>query len=65
MLLRSGQISRAHHVGEQVAVQAEWRIDRHLTLTANYTHFFAGDFIRESGSGKDIDYVAAWVQYRF
>jgi hypothetical protein len=37
-------------------------IDRHLTLTANYTHFFVGDFIRDSGPCKDIDYVAAWVQ---
>jgi hypothetical protein len=65
VLLRAGETSRAHHVGEQLAVQVEWRIDRHLTLAANYTHFFAGDFIRESGPGKDIDYVAAWVQYRF
>ena len=36
-LLRSGRATRVSHVGEQVALQPEWR----------------------------IDYVAAWVQYRF
>ena len=53
------------HVGEQVGIQAEWRVDAHLSLVANYTHFFAGRFIRETGPGKDIDYTTAWVQYRF
>jgi hypothetical protein len=63
-LLRSGRVSRAQHVGEQASVQPEWRIDGHLSLTANDTHFLAGRFLRETGPGKDIDYVAAWLQYR-
>ena len=64
-LLRSGRVRRAQHVGEQVTVQPEWRIDSHLSLTANYTHFLAGRFLRETGPGKDIDYAAARLQYRF
>ena len=64
-LLRSGRVSHTSHVGEQVAIQPEWRIDRHLSLTANYTHFFAGRFLRDTGPGQDIDFVAAWAQYRF
>ena len=64
-LLRSGRRSRAMHVGEQVGIQAEWRVDAHLSLVANYTHFFAGRFIRETGPGKDVDYTTAWAQYRF
>ena len=65
VFLRSGRRSRAMHVGEQVAIQAEWRVDTHLSLVANYTHFFAGRFIRETGPGKDIEYTTAWAQYRF
>lgn len=64
-LLRSGQRSRASHVGEQAGIQAEWRVDDHLSLVANYTHFFAGRFIRDTGAGQDIAYTATWLQYRF
>jgi alginate export protein len=64
-LLRSGRRSRAMHVGEQVGIQAEWRVDAHLSLVASYTHFFAGRFIRETGPGMNIDYTTAWAQYRF
>ncbi len=64
-LLRSGSQSRARHIGAQVGIQAEWRIDDHLSIVASYTHFFAGRFIRQTGPGKDIDYATTWVQYRF
>jgi hypothetical protein len=64
-LVRSGRRSRATHVGEQVGIQAEWQVDRHFSVAANYTHFFAGRFIRETGPGEDIDYTTAWLQYRF
>jgi Alginate export len=64
-LLRSGGSSRARHIGEQVSIQVEWRIDAHLSIVANYTHFFAGRFIRDTGPSEDIDYTTAWVQYKF
>jgi hypothetical protein len=64
-LLRSGRTSRARYVGDQVAVQGEWRLGRHLTLVGVYTHFFAGPFVRETGPGRDIDYVSAWATYKF
>jgi hypothetical protein len=52
-LLRSGWTSRARYVGDQVAVQGEWRIGRHLTLVGGYTHFFAGPFVRETRTRAD------------
>jgi len=30
----------------QVGGDAGWRMDRHLTFTADYAHFFAGDFLK-------------------
>jgi len=36
-----------------------------LTLVGGYTHFFAGPFVRETGPGRDIDYVSAWATYKF
>lgn len=64
-LLRSGQTSDARYVGNQVEVLLEWRVNRHLTLTADYAHFFAGDFLKETPPGEDVDYVSAWLTYRF
>ena len=35
----------------------EWRFDRHLTAIAIYNCFFAGDFIKETGLSRNIDFV--------
>ena len=64
-LIQSGQASNARYVGNQAEAMLEWRLDRHLTLTADYAHFFAGDFLKETTPGKDVDYVSAWVTFRF
>lgn len=64
-LLRSASGSRERYVGSQPSLNVEWRVDRHLSLTAVYSHFFAGPFLKETGSGEDIDFVGAWLTYRF
>jgi hypothetical protein len=64
-LLRSGRQSRARYVGSQPGVTLEWHVGRHLTVVGVYTHFFAGPFVRETGPGRDIDYVSAWAKYTF
>jgi hypothetical protein len=43
----------------------EWQVDRHLTLTLAYGHFFAGPFLEETGPGRDIDWRAATLTYTF
>ncbi len=43
----------------------EWRVDRHFTFTIDYAHFFAGDFLKQTTPGKDVDYFSAWVTFRF
>lgn len=57
--------SRHHYVGNQVQVLAECQLHRHLTFTAAYAHFFAGTFLEESTPGKDVDYVSAWLTFKF
>ena len=64
-LIQSGKTSNARYVGNQAEAMLEWRLDRHLTLTADYAHFFAGDFLKQTTPGKDVDYVSAWVTFRF
>jgi len=43
----------------------EWRLNRHFTLTADYAHFFAGTFLKQTTPGQDVDYASAWVTLRF
>ncbi|AAR34131.2 alginate export family protein [Geobacter sulfurreducens] len=64
-VVRSGTTGGSRSVGSQLQCQVDWQVDRHLLLTANYSRFFAGPFIRESGPGKDVDYVGTWATYRF
>lgn len=64
-LVRSGRSSEARYIGSQPQAQVEWSIDRHIAFVAIYAHFFAGAFLRESGSGKDVDYVTSWMTYKF
>jgi len=64
-LIQSGQTSNARYVGHQAEMMLEWRLDRHITLAADYAHFFAGDFLKQTTPGKDVDYFSAWVTFRF
>ena len=65
VLVRSGKNSTARYVGSQPQAQLQWNIDRHITFIAIYAHFLAGPFLRETGPGKDVDYVTAWITYKF
>jgi outer membrane receptor protein involved in Fe transport len=64
-VLRPPAGSGARFVGNQPSIGVDWDLGRHTTLSASYAHFFAGDFIKQSGPGKDVDFVAAWLIYRF
>jgi hypothetical protein len=43
----------------------QWSISRHFTASAAYAHFFAGEFLEQSPSGEDVNYVSGWVTFRF
>ena len=64
-LIQSGRTSEARYVGNQAEALLVWRIDRHFTVSADYAHFFAGDFLNETTPGKDVDYFSTWLTYKF
>jgi hypothetical protein len=63
--LRPGGRSRARDVGTMPSVRLDWRITRHLTYTATYSHFFAGRFLKETPPGEDVNYASTWLTFRF
>jgi hypothetical protein len=64
-LIFSGNASRERYVGANPELQLDWQINRHLGATTYYSHFFAGPFLQASGPGKDTDFFALWVAYKF
>ncbi len=58
--------SDAAFVGSELDLLLNWQIDRHTAAYFGYSHFFAGDFIDESGpADDDIDFFYAAITYTF
>lgn len=64
-LLRDGRGTDERFVGSTLSLTYEWELNRHLVLTAIYTHFFPGAFIRETGPAEDIDFHELTATFRF
>ena len=61
--MRLGRPGASAYVGQEVDVSASVRLwDERLALAAGYGHFFAGDFVAETGASQDADF--AFVQLR-
>ena len=63
--VRTGQLSDERYVGSQLSASVEWRAGRHASFTTFYAHFFAGPFLEESPPGEDVDFIGAWMTFRF
>ena len=64
-LIRSAGDSEARFVGHRPGVEVRWQVDRHLWLQADYGIFFAGRFLKETRPGRNLDYSALTVGYKF
>lgn len=52
----------ARYVGTTAEAAAQWRINRHLSVTGSYLHMYTGSQVSKAGGG-DIDYLATWVSF--
>ncbi|HEV8414717.1 MAG TPA: alginate export family protein [Bryobacteraceae bacterium] len=64
-LLQSGSGTTARYVGVHTSAQLEWAIDRHASFTAQYLHFFPGEFLKQAPPDRPVNFVAAWISYKF
>jgi hypothetical protein len=64
-LLRASDGSTARYVGTEISFTNEWKVNRHLTLTAIYCHFFPGNFIRQTGTAQPIDFIEITARFLF
>lgn len=52
-------------VGQEVDLLIKYAFDAHLTGVFGYSHFFASNYIDDSGGAKDVDFIYAILQYTF
>jgi Alginate export len=57
--------SNARFIATQASAQLQWHMNRNLTWFTEYGHFFAGDFLKQSTTGKSINYWTGWLDIRF
>ena len=62
-LVRAGNLSSSRHVGMELDMTLKRAFSPHTLLVVGYHHFFSGDFVEESGAGRDIDFVYTTLQY--
>lgn len=61
-VLRAAGGSGARYVGTEFSVSGEWSANRYTTFTAIYSTFLPGDFVRQTGSSKEISYLELTVK---
>lgn len=64
-VLRAAGGSGEREIGQEIDVRLTHQLDRHLQLQLGYSHFFAGDFLDDTGTSDDADFLYAQVQYTF
>jgi hypothetical protein len=58
--------TRERYIGTHISLPTQFVINRHLTYTIGFTHFFAGPFIRNlDPPGKSVTFLTTFLTYRF
>ena len=45
------------HVGNEVDLTGTYKFNQYADVLVGYSHLFAGDFLKDTGSADDADYV--------
>jgi hypothetical protein len=64
-VLRAASGSDDMYIGSEVDLLINWQIDRHWSAYLGYSHFFAGQFLQNTGPSDDIDFFYAAAMFTF
>ncbi|MGB9431590.1 MAG: alginate export family protein [Candidatus Acidiferrum sp.] len=65
MLIRASGSSNARFVGDRPGAEMRWQATRHLWFQADYGIFYAGQFLKQTQPGRNLNYWALWAGYKF
>jgi Alginate export len=52
------------YIATAVDVNMQWQIQRHVTFSASYVHFFTGSYVHAAG-GSDVNYFSTTLSFLF
>jgi hypothetical protein len=64
-VLRTGSGSRARTIGDELDLQVNWELDRHIGAYAGYSCLHPGDFIAATGPARGIIFTYSAVTITF
>jgi hypothetical protein len=64
-LLRGDTGTDASYIGNEIDLLLTWQLNRHTNVQLGYSHFFAGDFLSDTGPSQDIDFAYAQFAFTF
>lgn len=64
-VIRAAGGSDQDYVGSELDLLLDWQVNRHLSFYVGYSHFFAGDFLEDTGASDDIDFFYVAGQFTF
>lgn len=63
--VRPANAAASNYAGSELDVLVTYASSSHLTLTAGYSHFFAGDYLNATGASSDADFVYLMTSIKF
>ena len=58
-------IGASNFAGHEIDFTTGWKVNSHLSLKFGYSHFFAGDYLRDTGAHSDADFGYAQATLSF
>ena len=62
---RASGSSNEKFVGVETDLTINYKFNSHLSGLLGYSHFFAGEFIEDTGKSKDIDFIYLQLKFTF
>jgi hypothetical protein len=63
--LRPANPNASRYLATAPSATFAWQATRHTFYSIIYTHFFTGDFFQTERPGRNVNYLGAWISYRF
>ena len=58
-------IRASNFAGHEIDFTTNWKVNAHLSLLVGFSHFFAGDYLRDTGAHSDADFGYAQATLSF
>jgi hypothetical protein len=65
IVAREGAPGTSLEVGQEIDLLLKYAHNVHTLILLGYSHFFPGEFIKQTGPSDPVDFVYASLQYTF